>query len=346
MKTNGRQLNLAWQESGLTVMYTPDFDMIFSNYYGKVEHFNNVTVRPRTLDYIHQLELKINVLGCETVIQAYPGDNFYLIETGDNLEIACLCDKLIFNRIGLADMSVIKNERYIGGITIHELDLSHAEFRPFTETTGRISAMGCFNSISVDKLILGKFDTYKVEVMDYMFYGSSIGNINEILEKLDTSNAKSMAKMFRFSSGNELDISKLDTSKVESMNAMFSHCNYKKLNISNIGGNVRDVSEFLAYSKIGTLISNNIHFENVTNMNFLMCTTSINSMVDLSSIKPSPENVGRCMFYQLRAHSIIVSTEMVNNNPEEVFKESNAPAYWGNKEFYGGKLGVRNWAQQ
>lgn len=79
-----------------------------------------------------------------------------------------------------------------------------------------------FKSVSND---LSKFDTSKVTDMSRMFYGCS-GDIQSVVNILNTTNVVNMYQMFRECYATSLDLTNFNTSNVTDMSYMFCGCHY------------------------------------------------------------------------------------------------------------------------
>lgn len=293
---------ITWQENGLTVMNVPCYLVIY-NSIGECGTFNKVVIAPRNIEYIKQFKLKAKALACGIDIKAFPDYNFYVIKNKGNVEIACMCDKLVFSSLYISTLGYYRHQ------IIKVLDLSHAEFRPSTERNGMLSARACFANLKVDRLILGKLDTSRVEVMDKMFYMARIGNIQEIVNKLDTSRARSMQYMFTGSRGDTLDVSRMYTGNVLDMLQMFSLCHYKHLDISYLGGSVVRASYMLRGAKLSRLTSNNLQFQWAKDLTGMFADASIRSAVDISSLYTGRDCVLNSTFDKLKTPIIKLNKE-------------------------------------
>lgn len=104
-----------------------------------------------------------------------------------------------------------------------------------------IGYQGFFDAAKIDNIILGnKFTTSKVENMGRMFSNSKIGNIEDVLLKIDTSAATDLSGMFEradlgsMGSLNKSSLKNFDTSKVTQMFATFRDTGVDIIDLSGL----------------------------------------------------------------------------------------------------------------
>jgi len=100
-----------------------------------------------------------------------------------------------------------------------------------------------FNDCSALKsLDLSSFNTSKVEIMNYMFYGTGLTALD--LSNFDTSNVSTMFAMFAGSVHlTSLDLTSFNTSNVTDMTIMFDCCSKLKTILVGKGWNIGNVTE-------------------------------------------------------------------------------------------------------
>lgn len=161
-----------------------------------------------------------------------------MVEMFDNSK-AIELDVKSFDTTAVTDMGGM-----FRGVILGELDLSFLDTTNVTsmgsksayyeEYSGGSTGYGMFQGSKINNLILGgKFTSSNVSNMRNMFEGAIIGNINQVLQYLDTSNVRYMTGMFSGNRATVLDLSKFNTSKVINMNAMFAYSKAEILDLSS-----------------------------------------------------------------------------------------------------------------
>ena len=152
---------------------------------------------------------------------------------------ATTLDLKSFDTTAVTDMGGMFRGVILGELDISFLDTAKvtsmgAQSAYYEEYSGSSTGYGMFENSKINNLILGgNFTSSNVSNMRNMFAGATIGNINQVLQNLDTSNVKYMTGMFMSNKAVALDLSTFKTSKVTDMNAMFGYSKVGVLDLSS-----------------------------------------------------------------------------------------------------------------
>jgi len=166
-----------------------------------------------------------------------------------------------------------------------------------------------YNVGKIEQLILGpNFTTENAEDISFMFAGSRINNINEVLSRLNTSNVTNMSGLFAYIFTDDLDVSSLDTTNTTDMSGMFAHTQLESLDLRHFNtSNVTNMSHMFKGRPNSTSVNprpdlgityldiSTFDLSNVENFDYMFYATVFDTLLlpDSHSTKP---NTAKYMF--------------------------------------------------